>query len=447
MKKIIALLLIVSMLLAFSGCSLNLFSVESLLSPPSQSGKNGEVQKAFNELMKDRKLQLKTPVSGDYQTSFVLTDINNDNIEEAFVFYSDSSSIESSVRLAYMENHDDEWQITSDIKGAGNGVYDVNFVDLNGDNTFEVVVSWSLLDSKNQIVTIFELVNDSNNVITLNAIGNEYCNAKHCIDFDSDGNDDLVLVYLDDTGAVQKSFIRMFTLSNEHRLVKYGETVLDSTITSVSSISDDVVKTGDKQFGRVFVDCVKNERMIFTEVVYWDNRLAVPVRQYTQPAVTNLRNSAVRCMDIDNDGLLEVPSLTQLYGDEKTFTVNKDNISYTFSLLVWNNVQGDKNTEIITTLFNPLGLYLFSFPWGNNVTIKYDSLRDALVFYKWNETLKKAGDELFSISHRIKLAENEILGELLTETENGVYYYQITEEGYSFGVTDEIVNSSFIKLN
>ena len=81
MKRIISLAVIVILIMTCSGCSLNFFSVESLITPPTQSGKNGEVQKAFNELMKDTKFQLKAPVAGDYQTSFVLLDINSDGSE------------------------------------------------------------------------------------------------------------------------------------------------------------------------------------------------------------------------------------------------------------------------------------------------------------------------------------------------------------------------------
>jgi hypothetical protein len=56
-------------------------------------------------------------------------------------------------------------------------------------------------------------------------------------------------------------------------------------------------------------------------------------------------------------------------------------------------------------------------------------------------------DELFSIAYREKVAENEILGDILAENENGVYYYQITEAGYAFGITDETISTYFIKIN
>jgi PBP1b-binding outer membrane lipoprotein LpoB len=47
--KVISLILIVAVV--FSGCSLNFFSVESLLTPPSQGGENGEIQDAFSKAM------------------------------------------------------------------------------------------------------------------------------------------------------------------------------------------------------------------------------------------------------------------------------------------------------------------------------------------------------------------------------------------------------------
>ena len=94
---------------------------------------------------------------------------------------------------------------------------------------------------------------------------------------------------------------------------------------------------------------------------------------------------------------------------------------------------------------NPLDYYFMVFTWGNRVTVKYDSLRQALVFCEWDEAKKQTGNELFLISRRVTVAENEIVGELLAETEHGVYYYQITEAGYGFGISDDFITSSFIK--
>ncbi len=376
-KKIIAILLAGCLLLCFSGCSLNFFSIESLLSPPKQPGKNGEVQEAFNKLKDGSTVQLKSPLSGDYQTSVVLKDINNDGEEEAFVFYSDSSLVESSVRLAFLEYKSREWVLSSDIKGAGNGIYDVSFEDLNSDGTKEVFISWSLLDAGlSNIVSVFEF-SDNGGSSELKALANEYCNAKYFVDINSDNRTDLALVYLDDTGPVQKSFLRFFTLSKGADFTKYGEIELDSAIASVVEMkSDTVISEKNAKTTRLFIECLKNERMAFTELVYWDNNYSVPVKVFKQPSVSNLRNIGVRSLDIDADGLLEVPFLTKLYGNENTFKIKSGEQEFSLSLIEWYNASGDKTKQNnIVTLHNSKDKYLFIFPWKDKVTVYYDSLR------------------------------------------------------------------------
>ena len=92
MKKVIKQLFLITAavlcLIFVSGCSLNFFSVESLLAPPALSGDNGEVQAAFNRLTASKTVQLRTPSRGTYKSSFVLYDIDGDSENEAVVFLS-----------------------------------------------------------------------------------------------------------------------------------------------------------------------------------------------------------------------------------------------------------------------------------------------------------------------------------------------------------------------
>lgn len=443
MKKVVGLILTVALLVACSGCSLNFFSVESLLSPPMQTGKNGEIQAAFNALMKNEKIQLKTPLAGAYQTAFVLYDVNCDDNDEAFIFYTDSS-VEASVRMALLQCIDNEWVICDDIKGAGNGVYDIDFSDLNNDGISEVFVSWSLFESKVKRITgVYTTKVSDDGKVSLVSLGSEYCNAKNFVDFNGDDKNDLVIVYHDDTGEMQKTFLRLFSLSQTNELVKYGEIPLDSAITTVSSIQSDVAFDGGEKFTRLFIDCQKSEKTIFTEMVYWDWNHSIPVRAYTEPSLTTARNYRARCMDIDADGLLEIPVVSRLYGDEKQFSVTYYDDIYTFTLLEWTNAKGDVSTEKIMTLNNPLDMYLMVFPWGNSVSVKYDSLRDSLVYYKWDEKTQKYGDELFSVAYREPGQEEE--KEILYNDDSSIYYFEITQQGESFGITGDLLKRSFIK--
>ncbi|MBO5066386.1 MAG: hypothetical protein J6D06_09760 [Clostridia bacterium] len=445
MKKIIGLLLAASLLLTCSGCSLNFFSVESLLSPPMQSGKNGEVQEAFNTLMKKEKIQLKTPLAGDYQTSFVLFDVNDDQNDEAFIFYTDAS-VDASVRMAFLQCIDNEWQIAADIKGGGNGVYDIAFSDMNNDGLSEIFVSWSLFDSKVKKITgVYLPAMSENGVLTLKSLGSEYCDARGFVDFNGDTEKDFVVVYHDDTGDTQKTFLRLFSLSKSYELVKYGEIPLDSAITSVSRIQSDVISINGDKITRLFIDCQKSEKMIFTEMVYWNSELSVPVRAISKPSLSNTRSYKVSSMDVDGDGLLEIPVITSLAGDEKQFSVSYYDEVYTFTLLEWKNLKGDNDNQTLKTLSNPLDEYLLLFPWEGEVSVKYDSVRDALVYYEWKESEHEYGDELFAIAQRDsdeKFENNNIL----YKDDNTAYFFEITQQGVSFGVTADLLKQNFIKI-
>ncbi len=450
MKKIKFLsivLLLVVIVASFSGCSLNFFSVESLLMPPAQSGENGEIQKAFNELMENKTVQLKSPASGEFQSPFVFYDIDGDSVEEVFVFYSESST-EGSVRVLLMKDVNGDWEYCDDVKGAGNGIYDVNFVDVNNDGKPEVFISWTLMDSKTtRIVTAFEGQQGKETPILLRSLGNEYGVAKSFVDFNNDGKKDLCLIYIDDTGSVQKSFLRLFTVSENSSLIKYGEVPLDGSIQSVLSIKNDVVKYGEQKNSRLFIDCVKNEKMIFTEMVYWDDSLSVPVRAFSDAAVSNLRSYLVQCTDIDGDGLIEIPVLTTLYGNTSELSVVNNEGTFVFTMLEWSNVRGDKSKTPLLTLLNPIDGYLFEFGWKANVTVKYDTLREALVFYEWNKEDSAIGPELFALMFRGKEITNEIPGDLLRSEELGDFYYQITDKGVEFGITEELLYDSVITIN
>ena len=111
-------------------------------------------------------------------------------------------------------------------------------------------------------------------------------------------------------------------------------------------------------------------------------------------------------------------------------------------MLDWLNEKGDTNHRDIKTLYNPLDSYLFKFPWNGKVSVRYDSVRNALLFCEWNEQSKTYNAELFSIAYR-ESSNEEVYGKVLYESQTGTYYYEITENGETFGITDDEVISSF----
>lgn len=444
--KLSAVLPILCLVLLLSGCSFNFFSIESLLSPPSLSGKNGEVQKAFNQLVGSKTVQLCTPAKGEYKSSFILFDVDGDGEEEAIVFYTDTSS-DSSARLAYLDCINGTWVKASDIKGSGSGVYAVEFADFNKDGVYEIAVGWSMFENKSaRIVNVYALSEGETGTNGLETVLNEYYSACHTADFNNDETDDFILVYIDDTGDSVKTYFRVFDLDSTGSMVKFAELVLDSSASAVSSIVSDVGTAKNGDFTRVFVEFIKTDASMFTEYLYWDSSSSKGVRAFGGASST-LRSSKISLFDIDGDGRFEVPSTVALDSEKTDFTVTVAGNDYTFAAVKWLNVYGDNSESDIISVFNPIHSYIFKLPWGDKVTARYDVFSSSLVFYRWSADKKSLEDELFRVTYAA-LGEDTLvegMSELLSDTD-GKYCYSVTEKGKKFGITDDTVVSSFIKL-
>lgn len=434
-------------LIFVSGCSLNFFSVESLLAPPALSGDNGEVQAAFNRLTASKTVQLRTPSRGTYKSSFVLYDIDGDSQDEAVVFYTDAS-IDSSARIAFLDCINGTWVIASDTKGAGSGVYSIDFADFNGDGKTEVVVAWSTFESKtSRTVTVYTLSAGETGTVGLKTVLNEYYSACHIADFNNDGNDDFIIVYVDDSGDMPKTYFRVFGIDGAENIVKYGETMLDGAASAVSAVKSDTGVGSDGNYTRIFVDCLKTESSVFTEVVYWDKKALKPKRVFSNPSVQTLRSSKIPTADLDGDERLEVPSAASLDSEKQELEVKISNTTYTVTAIRWLNAQGDNSESDIFSVYNPVHSYLFKMPWGDKVTVRYDIFKNSLVFYRWDSKKKNISDELFRIT--CAADGDSAVAEGMTEFFSDAsykYYYSITEKGTDFGITEDTVTSSFIKL-
>jgi hypothetical protein len=160
---------------------------------------------------------------------------------------------------------------------------------------------------------------------------------------------------------------------------------------------------------------------------------------------TTTRNSKVFCRDIDGDGLLEIPANTKLCGDPNVLTVKKDDVTSTFTMLKWTNLYGDKSEGNVHTVFNPIDMYLYRVTRIDEVTVKYESQSRALSFRVWDENEQMIKDVIFTIYYSAKGKEQPKGTELLHSVSGGdKFYFELTDFGKTFGVTEEGIKSSFI---
>lgn len=266
MKFLKAFLPVIILALLLSGCSFRLFSTaEDLIYPVSPSGENANVQKALDNYIKNG-YSLKTPVGGEFKTSYIFFDVDFDGEDEAVTFYEPSANPDT-VNLAVIDKTEAGWNVVCNIVGDGSDIYSVAFTDLDGDTVPEMIVLWDTFsDSSSHMLSVYNKIADENG-FSFHQIGksmlmNDYIAA----DINGDGMNELLVFTVDSGDSISaKAVLYSYKDRTPQSL---GSTKLDGHISSYKSIKTEMV--GKKAY--VYADAVKsNGSQMLTEIVMWSD--------------------------------------------------------------------------------------------------------------------------------------------------------------------------------
>ena len=306
MKHIRAILLLLAISVLLGGCSFKLAaSADELINPISPTGINADVQNALNSYCKGG-YTLKTPLSGDYTTSFIFYDIDLDGEDEAIVFYQQSSDPERT-DMAVIDKNGENWSVICNVEGDGADVYSVDFCNLNSDPYAEPVVLWdTITNSSSHLLSAYKQTYD-NNTLTISKIEKPITVSDYIsVDIDNTGIDEL-LVFTVSGGTSPSAKATLYKLEKEGFKAR-SSTKLDGHITGYKSI---VSENTDKGFC-VFADAVKtDETQMLTELIIWSDyydEIIAPYYSYSTGTTGNTtRKSMLSSMDVNGDGYIELP--------------------------------------------------------------------------------------------------------------------------------------------
>lgn len=308
MNKRIPIIGVAALLLlgAFLLIMTRLHSPEEVLAPPNPNGENRKLQQAFERSVgSGNEYKLQYPEEGDYRSAYVLYDIDGDDESEALVFYTKTPD-ESNVRVNVLDRIDDEWVSVLDESGYGNKIDSVTFADLNQDKVSEVILSWSLSGNESTRTMTVHSAKLTDGKPEFKTLSNMPYKAMTVYDMDNDGSQEILVLWSETEQKVQHNYGALMKLTDKG-LRQYGdEVVLDAS----ASVYDGVYL----QEGRtpmVFVDALKDDNTMFTEVLWWDGvnqTLRAPFTDNENHTnLSTLRASSIPVKDIDDDGLIEIP--------------------------------------------------------------------------------------------------------------------------------------------
>lgn len=430
-RRIFSLIICLLLCVALCGCTTFFSDADSLLKAPKLTGSLQPVQEAL-EMAVSGKYSLKFPVSGETKSAITLVDLNGDSKDEAVAFYSTSDDNTVTMHVAVLDGTSGVWKLTAEGKIVAGGVERVNFTDLDGDGTKEIIVGWNVYGAVDKTVSVYEY--NGSSLISL--IEESYTSFMLC-DLDNGFSTDLLTVYLDLSGGL--SVAKYFDINA--RGVKQLEVCeLDGNVTA---FNDPVlVKMSDDRYC-IYIDCVKGAGLI-TEILYVDGGSLVAwfYDSVTKTTEETYRPALVPCRDYDGDGDLEIPIMTAMPVDL--------NLSASAAYLtVWNSFDGENLVPEFYTLMNYSDGYSIRLTKElaeNTATVRNLDNRERII-YEYDYKKDNFRSELFRIRVVSKTAYDSGIYDtdyiVLSVGEAQVWLAKVTMKAEKYGIDGQSVKEMF----
>lgn len=317
--KPFALLLAACLLLTSTGCNaLDVFSVDSLLRAPKLTGENARIQKSF-EAAVGADVLLVHPLIGSFRSAFVFVDYDADGVDETLVFYAKTEA-PGEIHIHFMDYLENEWCSVGDVTGNGSEVYSVDFANVDGDDYREILVAWTVSDSKrNKTLSVYKY--DPGKTVTAqetgapaNAVSGDLVLLSVvqifdylALDFDFDGMQEIL--YLSSDTANQSQIIKASVIKVS---AETGAFEPLSEVELSRSVEYPLACLYDLRGGnrRVYYDCINFDDTYMTEILEFDSAKNVLIRPQNEAgdvlAGLTLRSEEIYSVK-DTDLLVSVP--------------------------------------------------------------------------------------------------------------------------------------------
>ena len=293
-------------ILLLSGCSMS--TVEDLYCVPQRSQEYTNLQTVMEKAMTG--LEYASPQSGEHQQVVQMADLNGDGMEEYLLFA--KGSAEKPLKILIFSGDGESYELLDTIESNGTAFDHVEYIRMNDKAGYELVVGCQVSDQVLRSVSVYTVVGDQMECIMTDSYTKFLCadlSRDRLGDVfilksgESEAGNGVGMLYSFENGAVERSHeVNMSSPADKIRRIMVGK--LSGWETAVFVASDIA------------------ESAIITDVyaVVNDQLTNVSFSNDSGTSVQTLRNYYVYADDIDNDGILELPSLITMKNTEDSLT-------------------------------------------------------------------------------------------------------------------------------
>lgn len=381
-KKTAVAVITLFLCVLLSGCSMFSYDTERLMTPPELTGDMYPISKAISNSIKGE-YQLKYPSSGERRSAIILEDIDGDSVFEVFAFYSTQDDEMTNMHINAVRKGKNGYKSIAEQSIVAGGVERIDFCDLDADGIEEIIVGWEVYGSSEKQLCVYSLTEK-----TLDIRLSEKYTGFLCCDLTEDGDNELFIHLLDSSNMINSGSVYRFL---DGGLQKIGGCVLDSLVKTASDPVPSKLTNGKTA---VYIDEVKGAGAVTEVLVFSDGELKNPLLD-TESTIENIRTiraASIQSMDIDSDGVLEIPIATNLPNVAK----NDEMLYYTN----WCGFDGENLVTKMITVFNTIDGYYIEVPKNleGHLAVLKDTDNHRRVLYYYDAEAGVIGDRIVTIS-------------------------------------------------
>ena len=294
-KKGIFWILVIGMAALLCGC--NIRTIDELYCPPNRSEDYMNLQTAMNAAMTD--LEYHAPISGENQQNVQMTDLNGDGVMEYLLFARGNG--EKPLKILIFTCVDDEFILVDTIESYGTAFEQVQYVKMSEREGYDLVVGYQVSNQVVRTVSVYTFSNSHMEKVLTTGYSRFVCQ-----DLDNNGLSEL-LILRPAEDVTQAGIAELYRMS-DGVIERFPEVSMSEPVDHIKRIMVSRLNDG---LSAVYVASEVDGSAVITDI------FAVPGGKFANISLSNdagtsvqtLRNYFVYADDIDNDGILELPSL------------------------------------------------------------------------------------------------------------------------------------------
>lgn len=425
-KWILSLLLVLAALF-LNGCAMR--TIDELYSLPKRSEAYADLQSAIDIAMAG--LEYSAPMTGENQQAVQMADLDGDGVEEYLVFT--KGSFANPMQILVFSQEGDGVQIMEVITSNGTAFDQVDYAEIDGKPGLELVVGRKVSDQLMGSVAVYSFSSGRAERL-LNAGYSKF------VTYDLGGSSQKELLLIQRGESDADNAVAVLYRYRAKSMSRSVEVRLSHPAQEVKRIT-----TGKLQCGTaaVYISTISEENAVYTDILALEEDSLVKLEYATiqTSGVQTLRNYYVFAEDMDDDGIIEIPSLISVNPVSASWQMEEQYQVRWYSV----DLQGNR-TEKRSTFHNfDGGWYLeLDNSWADFVTVY--QVGNTYAFYMWNPAYTEAVAcfTLYSLSGSDRVTQSTEDGRFVLHRDDGVIYAARFESDVAkYGITQEYMIKSF----